>query len=102
MGCLKVVVLWRGLHWFTEVGYRFEQLGTWKPVANRRILDGGKSEESRNFYLIHVTLRDCIIIPLMTPDPASYIMGTGSFPGVKWPGRGGDYPPHIVPKLKKE
>ena len=25
--------------------------------------------------------------------PASYIMGTGSFPGVKRPGRGVDYPP---------
>ena len=25
--------------------------------------------------------------------PASYTMGTGSFPGVKWPGRGVDYRP---------
>jgi len=25
--------------------------------------------------------------------PASYTMGTGSFPGVKWPGRGIDHPP---------
>ena len=24
--------------------------------------------------------------------PASYTMGTGSFQGVKWPGRGVDYP----------
>jgi len=24
--------------------------------------------------------------------PASYAMGTGSFPGVKWPGRGVNYP----------
>jgi len=29
-------------------------------------------------------------------------MGTGSFPGVKWPGRGVDHPPHLVPRLKKE
>ena len=25
--------------------------------------------------------------------PASYTMGTGSFPGVKWPGCGADHPP---------
>jgi len=29
-------------------------------------------------------------------------MGTGSFPGVKWPGRGVDHPPHLAPRLKKE
>jgi len=34
--------------------------------------------------------------------PASYTMGTGSFPGVKLPGRGVDYPPHLAPRLKKE
>ena len=34
--------------------------------------------------------------------PASYTMGTGSFPGVKRPGRGVDHPPHLVPRLKKE
>jgi len=31
-----------------------------------------------------------------------YTMGTGSFPGVKWPGRGADNPPHLAPRLKKE
>jgi hypothetical protein len=30
--------------------------------------------------------------------PAFYAMGTGSFPGVKWPGRGSDQPPHIAPR----
>ena len=25
--------------------------------------------------------------------PASYTVGTGAFPGVKWPGRGVDHPP---------
>ena len=35
-------------------------------------------------------------------DPASYTIGTGSFPGVKWPGRGVDHPPHLTPRLKKE
>ena len=27
--------------------------------------------------------------------PAFYTMGTGSFPGVKWPGRGVDHPSQI-------
>jgi hypothetical protein len=34
--------------------------------------------------------------------PASYTMGTGSFPGVKRPGRGVDHPPNLAPMLKKE
>ena len=34
--------------------------------------------------------------------PASYTMGTGSFPGVKRPGRGVDDPPHLAPRLKEE
>ena len=34
--------------------------------------------------------------------PASYKMGTGSFPGVKRPKRGVDHPPYIEPRLKKE
>ena len=28
--------------------------------------------------------------------------GTGSFPGIKWPGSGVDHDPHLVPRLKKE
>ena len=34
--------------------------------------------------------------------PASYAMGTGSFPGVKRPGRSVDQPPHLAPRLKKQ
>jgi hypothetical protein len=34
--------------------------------------------------------------------PASYIMGTGSFQGVKRPGRSVDHPPLLAPRLKKE
>jgi hypothetical protein len=34
--------------------------------------------------------------------PASYAMGTGSFPRVKRAERGVDRPPHLAPKLKKE
>ena len=32
----------------------------------------------------------------------SYTVGTGSFPGVKWPGRGFDHPPYQAPRLKEE
>ena len=34
--------------------------------------------------------------------PASYTIGTGSFPRIKQPGRGVDQPHHLVPRLKKE
>jgi hypothetical protein len=34
--------------------------------------------------------------------PASYTMGTCSFPRVKRPGRGVDHPPHLAPRLKTE
>jgi hypothetical protein len=35
-------------------------------------------------------------------QPASYTIGTGSFPGVKRPGRGVIHPSHLAPRLKKE
>ena len=34
--------------------------------------------------------------------PDSYTMGTGSFPGVKRPGRGVDPPPNLAPWLRKK
>ena len=34
--------------------------------------------------------------------PASYTLGTGSFPGLKRPGCGVDHPHHLAPRLKKE
>ena len=34
--------------------------------------------------------------------PSSYALGTGSFSGVKRPGRSVDHPPHLEPRLKKE
>jgi len=34
--------------------------------------------------------------------PASYTMGTRSFPGVKWPRQGVDHPPHLAVRLKEE
>jgi len=33
---------------------------------------------------------------------ASYTLGTGSFPGVKRPGRGVDHQLHLAPRLKGE
>ena len=33
--------------------------------------------------------------------PASYTMGTGSFPGVKWPGSGVDHPPPSKTEVKE-
>ena len=40
----------------------------------------------------------------MTPQGGSllYIGYLLSFPGVKWPGRGVQHPPHLAPRLKKE
>ena len=35
-------------------------------------------------------------------QPASYTMGTGTFPCAKKPGRGVDHLPHLEPRLKKE
>jgi len=34
--------------------------------------------------------------------PTFFIMGTGSFPGVKRPGRGVDHPPQLALRLKEE
>jgi len=33
--------------------------------------------------------------------PASYTVGTGSFPGVKWPGCGVDHPPQSSAEVKE-
>ena len=35
-----------------------------------------------------------------TQPPIQWI--SGSFPRVKWPGRGVDHPPQLAPRLKKE
>jgi hypothetical protein len=40
--------------------------------------------------------------PVRTGLAATYAVSTGSFPGVKWPGRGVDDPPHPVPRLKQQ
>ena len=38
----------------------------------------------------------------LVAHPSSCTMGTGSFPGVKRPGRGIDHPPYLALSLKKE
>jgi hypothetical protein len=40
--------------------------------------------------------------PSLPAHPASYAMGTASFPGAKRPRRGVDHPPHLALRLKKE
>jgi hypothetical protein len=40
--------------------------------------------------------------PALGAHPASHAMGTGSFPGVRQPGRDVDHLPHLAPRLKKE
>ena len=74
--------------------------------------------QSTSFFLIHLTdslwagrSGDRIPVgarfsaPVQTgpgAHPASYTMGTGSFPGIKRPRRGVDHPPHLALRLKKE
>jgi len=44
-----------------------------------------------------------LLAPILTgpgTHPASYTMGTRSFPAVRRPGRGVDHPPHIAPRLR--
>jgi len=43
-----------------------------------------------------------LVQTVLVVHPASYTMGTGSFPGVKRPECGVDHPPHLTPRLKKE
>jgi hypothetical protein len=38
----------------------------------------------------------------MTWGPRNLLLGTESFLGAKWPGRGSDHPPHPASRLKKE
>ena len=65
-------------------------------IATRYGLDGPKMEsrwEARFSALVQTG---------PGAHPASYTLGTGSFPVVMRPGRGVDYPPHLAPRLRKE
>jgi len=45
--------------------------------------------------------RDFLHLSRLTLGPTPYTMGTGSFPGVKWPGRGIDHTPPSSAKVKE-
>jgi hypothetical protein len=64
-------------------------------IATRYGLDGPESNPGRGE--IFRTLPD-----RPWGSPASCSMDTGSFPGVKRPGRGVDHTPHLAPRLNKE
>ena len=87
-------------------------------VSNLQSLDGSVTEYSdctgQFFTLRYLVQRSGDRIPVgvgsrfSTPvqtgsgaHPASYTMGTGSFPGVKRPGRGIDHPPPSSAEVKE-
>jgi hypothetical protein len=65
-------------------------------IATRYGLDGPEIESwlRRDFFAAVQSSRGA--------HPASYTLDTGSFPGVKRPGRGVDHLPHLMRRLKKE
>jgi hypothetical protein len=65
-------------------------------IATRYGLDGPRIE-SRWWMIFSAPVQT---VP--AANPASYTMGTGSFPGGKLPWRGVDDPLHLVPRLEKE
>ena len=55
------------------------------------------------FSTLHTAV--CILLTATDAQPVlvdSYTVGTGSFPGIKRPGRGVDHPLHLAPRSKKE
>ena len=42
---------------------------------------------------------ECPSRPAQQPTPASYIVGIGSFPSIKWPERGANDPPHSTAEV---
>ena len=63
-------------------------------IATRHGLDGPGIE-----YL-WVTRFSALVQTDPGAHPASYIMGTGSFPGVKRPGPDANHPPHLAPMIQ--
>jgi hypothetical protein len=79
----------------------FTTLGTLQPGQLSRYSDSLRAGLSGD----RIPVGERFSAPVQTGSeahPASYTMGTGSFPGVKRPGRGVDHPPHIAPRLKNE
>jgi hypothetical protein len=92
LGYLKSVLKYKFLIFVTDTEGRHSAVG----IRTDYGLDGPGIESrcGRNFSQPS--------IPALGPHPALYSVGTGSFPGVKWPGRGVVHPPHLAPRLKKE
>ena len=100
--CLKRQ--WQGWKWRVQLFY-------WVDACSMRrwslLLWQTQSKWSVSMYSVTATVgtHQRFSAPVRTgpgAHPASYTMGTGSLRGVKWPGRGIDHPPHLVPRLKKE
>jgi len=75
----------------TEVRGRDSSVG----IATRYVLDGPgiESRWGARFFA-----------PVQTgpgAHPATYTLGTGTFPGVKRPGRGVDHPPSSIAEVKE-
>jgi len=77
---------------------RYERFGEEK---NIRIF-GRDDKGIQNFSLFVSFVFSAPVQTGRGAHPASYTMGTGSFPGVKWTGRGVDHPPHLAPKERVE
>jgi len=73
-------IMWR-INWDSSVG-----------VATRYGLEGPKIESRWGHDFPHQST---------SVHPASYTVGTGSFPGVKRPGRGVDHPPQPRVEVKE-
>jgi hypothetical protein len=68
-------------------------------IATRYRLDGPGIEKKK------IPVKAIFSAPVQTglgAYPASYTMGTASFPGVKRPERGVHYSSHLAPRLRKE
>ena len=77
-----------------------ELIQTWRDrsfgIATRYALDGPAIESRYGRDFAHPSRL------ALGPHPVTYTMGTGSFPGVKRPGRGVGHPPLIALRLEKE
>jgi hypothetical protein len=58
-------------------------------------------KQNHNISIIKYILNNSKFQAGPEAHPASCTMGTGSFPGVKRPGRGADHPHLLVPRLRK-
>jgi hypothetical protein len=89
--CRCILTFYLGLIMFLERRGRDSSIGT----ATGYGLDGPGIESRWRRDFPHLSIR------APYPHPASYTMGTESFPGVKRPMRDVDYPPHLVPNFKE-